>query len=187
MRPTTIAVLKTFFKKGSRRWRPAQLLAEAEGLIDEGILDLELQELAKSGWVQKDEKNRYRLSIQGRTFQGEVFTRYEDAYVSLAPFGIGVRLGDFRKLKVLPGELVEVEITGIYPEELVGRIVRRLQPSSKTFIGRVEEGAQSLLVRGAGSASARHRLPAAERDARRPHREESSRTFSFLGAKVSDC
>jgi ribonuclease R len=140
MRPTTIAVLKTFFKKGSRRWRPAQLLAEAEGLIDEAILDLELQELAKSGWVQKDEKNRYRLSIQGRTFQGEVFTRYEDAYVSLAPFGIGVRLGDFRKLKVLPGELVEVEITGIYPRELVGRIVRRLQPSSKTFIGRVEEG-----------------------------------------------
>ena len=140
MRPTTIAVLKTFFKKGSRRWRLSQLLAELEGLVDESLLELELQELVKSGWVQKDEKNRYKLGIQGRTFQGEVFTRYEDAYVSLSPFGLSVRLGDFRKLRVLPGELVEVEVTGIYPEELVGRIVRRFQPSSKVFIGHVEEG-----------------------------------------------
>ncbi|MDT7941763.1 MAG: ribonuclease R [Bacteroidota bacterium] len=140
MRPTTIAVLKIFFKKGSKRWRPAQILAELNGLIDESVLELELAELVKSSWIQKDEKNRYKLHLLGRTFRGEVFVRYEDAYVSLAPFGIAVRLGDFRKLRVLPGEIVEVEVTGIYPEELVGRLVRRLEPTNKIFIGHVEEG-----------------------------------------------
>jgi ribonuclease R len=140
MRPTTIAVLKTFFKKGSKRWRPAQILAELNGVIDESVLELELAELVKSFWIQKDEKNRYKLHLLGRTFTGEVFVRYEDAYVNLAPFGIAVRLGDFRKLRVLPGEIVEVEVTGIYPEELVGRLVRRLEPTNKIFIGHVEEG-----------------------------------------------
>jgi ribonuclease R len=140
MRPTTIAVLKIFFKKGSKRWRPAQILAELNGLIDESVLDLELAELVKSSWIQKDEKNRYKLHLLGRTFTGEVFVRYEDAYVNLAPFGIAVRLGDFRRLRVLPGDIVEVEVTGIYPEELVGRLVRRLEPTNKIFIGHVEEG-----------------------------------------------
>jgi ribonuclease R len=140
MRPTTLAVLKIFFKKGSKRWRPAQILAELNGLIDESVLELELAELVKSSWIQKDEKNRYKLHLLGRTFTGEVFVRYEDAYVNLAPFGIAVRLGDFRKLRVLPGEIVEVEVTGIYPEELVGRLVRRLEPTNKIFIGHVEEG-----------------------------------------------
>jgi ribonuclease R len=140
MRPTTLAVLKTFFKKGSKRWRPAQILAELNGVIDESVLELELTELVKSSWIQKDEKNRYKLHLLGRTFTGEVFVRYEDAYVNLAPFGIAVRLGDFRKLRVLPGDIVEVEVTGIYPEELVGRLVRRLEPTNKIFIGHVEEG-----------------------------------------------
>jgi ribonuclease R len=140
MRPTTIAVLKIFFKKGSKRWRTAQILAELNGLIDESVLELELAELVKSSWIQKDEKNRYKLHLLGRTFTGEVFVRYEDAYVNLAPFGIAVRLGDFRKLRVLPGDIVEVEVTGIYPEELVGRLVRRLEPTNKIFIGHVEEG-----------------------------------------------
>ena len=140
MRPTTIAVLKIFFKKGSKRWRPAQILAELNGLIDESVLELELAELVKSSWIQKDEKNRYKLHLLGRSFTGEVFVRYEDAYVNLAPFGIAVRLGDFRKLRVLPGDIVEVEVTGIYPEELVGRLVRRLEPTNKIFIGHVEEG-----------------------------------------------
>jgi len=140
MRPTTLAVLKTFFKKGSKRWRPAQILAELNGVIDESVLELELAELVKSSWIQKDEKNRYKLHLLGRTFTGEVFVRYEDAYVNLAPFGIAVRLGDFRKLRVLPGDIVEVEVTGIYPEELVGRLVRRLEPTNKIFIGHVEEG-----------------------------------------------
>jgi ribonuclease R len=140
MRPTTLAVLKTFFKKGSKRWRPAQILAELNGLIDESVLELELAELVKSSWLQKDEKNRYKLHLLGRTFTGEVFVRYEDAYVNLAPFGIAVRLGDFRKLRVLPGDIVEVEVTGIYPDELVGRLVRRLEPTNKIFIGHVEEG-----------------------------------------------
>jgi ribonuclease R len=140
MRPTTIAVLKIFFKKGSKRWRPAQILAELNGVIDESVLELELAELVKSSWIQKDEKNRYKLHLLGRTFTGEVFLRYEDAYVNLAPFGIAVRLGDFRKLRVLPGDIVEVEVTGIYPEELVGRLVRRLEPTNKIFIGHVEEG-----------------------------------------------
>jgi len=140
MRPTTIAVLKIFFKKGSKRWRPAQILAELNGVIDESVLELELAELVKSSWIQKDEKNRYKLHLLGRSFTGEVFVRYEDAYVNLAPFGIAVRLGDFRKLRVLPGDIVEVEVTGIYPEELVGRLVRRLEPTNKIFIGHVEEG-----------------------------------------------
>jgi ribonuclease R len=140
MRPTTLAVLKTFFEKGSKRWRPTQILAELNGLIDESVLELELAELVKSSWIQKDEKNRYKLHLLGRTFTGEVFVHYEDAYVNLAPFGIAVRLGDFRKLRVLPGDIVEVEVTGIYPEELVGRLVRRLEPTSKIFIGHVEEG-----------------------------------------------
>jgi ribonuclease R len=140
MRPTTIAVLKIFFKKGSKRWRTAQILAELNGLIDESVLELELAELVKSSWIQKDEKNRYKLHLLGRSIRGEVFVRYEDAYVNLAPFGIAVRLGDFRKLRVLPGDIVEVEVTGIYPEELVGRLVRRLEPTNKIFIGHVEEG-----------------------------------------------
>jgi ribonuclease R len=148
MRPTTLAVLKTFFKKGSKRWRPAQILAELNGLIDESVLELELAELVKSSWIQKDEKNRYKLHLLGRTFTGEVFVRYEDAYVNLAPFGIAVRLGDFRKLRVLPGEIVEVEVTGIYPEELVGRLVRRLEPTNKIFIGHVEEGRNRRLYVG---------------------------------------
>jgi ribonuclease R len=148
MRPTTLAVLKTFFKKGSKRWRPAQILAELNGVIDESVLELELAELVKSSWIQKDEKNRYKLHLLGRTFTGEVFVRYEDAYVNLAPFGIAVRLGDFRKLRVLPGDIVEVEVTGIYPEELVGRLVRRLEPTSKIFIGHVEEGRNRRLYVG---------------------------------------
>jgi len=148
MRPTTLAVLKTFFKKGSKRWRPAQILAELNGVIDESVLELELAELVKSSWIQKDEKNRYKLHLLGRTFTGEVFVRYEDAYVNLAPFGIAVRLGDFRKLRVLPGEIVEVEVTGIYPEELVGRLVRRLEPTNKIFIGHVEEGRNRRLYVG---------------------------------------
>jgi ribonuclease R len=148
MRPTTIAVLKTFFKKGSKRWRPAQILAELNGVIDESVLELELAELVKSSWIQKDEKNRYKLHLLGRTFTGEVFVRYEDAYVNLAPFGIAVRLGDFRKLRVLPGEIVEVEVTGIYPEELVGRLVRRLEPTNKIFVGHVEEGRNRRLYVG---------------------------------------
>jgi ribonuclease R len=148
MRPTTLAVLKTFFKKGSKRWRPAQILAELNGLIDESVLELELAELVKSSWIQKDEKNRYKLHLLGRTFTGEVFVRYEDAYVNLAPFGIAVRLGDFRKLRVLPGDIVEVEVTGIYPEELVGRLVRRLEPTNKIFIGHVEEGRNRRLYVG---------------------------------------
>jgi ribonuclease R len=148
MRPTTLAVLKTFFKKGSKRWRPAQILAELNGVIDESVLELELAELVKSSWIQKDEKNRYKLHLLGRTFTGEVFVRYEDAYVNLAPFGIAVRLGDFRKLRILPGEIVEVEVTGIYPEELVGRLVRRLEPTNKIFIGHVEEGRNRRLYVG---------------------------------------
>jgi ribonuclease R len=148
MRPTTLAVLKTFFKKGSKRWRPAQILAELNGVIDESVLELELAELVKSSWIQKDEKNRYKLHLLGRTFTGEVFVRYEDAYVNLAPFGIAVRLGDFRKLRVLPGDIVEVEVTGIYPEELVGRLVRRLEPTNKIFIGHVEEGRNRRLYVG---------------------------------------
>jgi len=148
MRPTTLAVLKTFFKKGSKRWRPAQILAELNGVIDESVLELELAELVKSSWIQKDEKNRYKLHLLGRTFTGEVFIRYEDAYVNLAPFGIAVRLGDFRKLRILPGEIVEVEVTGIYPEELVGRLVRRLEPTNKIFIGHVEEGRNRRLYVG---------------------------------------
>jgi len=148
MRPTTLAVLKTFFKKGSKRWRPAQILAELNGVIDESVLELELAELVKSSWIQKDEKNRYKLHLLGRTFTGEVFVRYEDAYLNLAPFGIAVRLGDFRKLRVLPGDVVEVEVTGIYPEELVGRLVRRLEPTNKIFIGHVEEGRNRRLYVG---------------------------------------
>ena len=145
MRPTTLAVLKTFLKKGSKRWRLSQILGELSGLLDESLLELELESLVSEGWIQKDEKNRYRLNLLGRTFVGTVFTRYEDAYVGLGSLGLSVRLGDFRKLKVLPGEVVEVEITGIYPEELVGRLKQRLQPSSKVFIGHVEEGRNQRL------------------------------------------
>ncbi len=140
MRPTTAALLKVFLKKGSKRWRPAQIAAELNGLLEESLLDLELKALLDNGWLQKDNKNRYQLNLLGRTFTGVVFTRYEDAYVSLGEVGLAARLGDFRKLKVLPGEVVEVEITGLYPEELVGQIRRRIQPSSKVFIGHVEEG-----------------------------------------------
>jgi len=145
VRPTTLAVLRTLLKKGSKRWRLSQISSDLSGLLDESLIELELEALVREGLLQKDDKNRYQLNLLGRTFVGTVFTRYEEAYVGLGSFGLSVRLGDFRKLKVLPGEVVEVEVMGIYPEDLVGRLKRRIEPSSKVFIGYVEAGRNQRL------------------------------------------
>jgi ribonuclease R len=145
MRPTTLSVLRSFLKKGSKKWRLPQLLAEAQGLMDEEVLALELSELSAAGWLIQDAKGRYQLHLIGRTFEAEIYTRHEDAYVALPPFGLPVHLGDFRKLRLLPSEVVTVEITGVYPEALTGRLIRRLQPPQKIFIGYVEAGRNGRL------------------------------------------
>lgn len=140
MRPTAAALLPIFLQKGSKKWRISQLLERVRPFMDEAVLTLELNTLTEEGWLIKDAKGRYALNLLGRTFIAEVQTRYEDAYVTLEPLGLRVVLGDFRKLKVLPGEKVELEIHAIYPEEVRGRLIRRLAPSTKSFVGIVELG-----------------------------------------------
>jgi len=145
MRPTTSALLSVFLQKGSKKWRVPQLLERVRPLMDEAVLLVELDTLLREGWLIQDAKGRYALNLLHRTFSGKVETRYEEAYVTLPPFGLRVRLGDFRKLKVLPGEEVEVEIQAIYPEDVIGRLVRRIRPSTQTFVGIVELGRNGRL------------------------------------------
>jgi len=145
MRPTTSALLAVFLQKGSKKWRVPQLLERVRPLMDEAVLLVELDTLLQEGWLIQDAKGRYALNLLHRTFSGKVETRYEEAYVTLPPFGLRVRLGDFRKLKVLPGEEVEVEIQAIYPEDIIGRLVRRIRPSTQTFVGIVEPGRNGRL------------------------------------------
>jgi len=140
MRPTTAALIPIFLQKGSKKWRLGQLLEKVRPLMDESILLIELETLVEEGWLQKDHKGRYALNLLGRSFIAEIQTRYEEAYVMIEPLGQRVVLGDFRKLKVLPGEKVEVEVHAIYPEQILGRILRRVAPSVRTFVGIVEEG-----------------------------------------------
>lgn len=140
MRPTTAALIPIFLQKGSKKWRPSQLLEKVRPLMDEAILLIELEALTDEGWLVKDGKGRYALNLLGRSFIAEVQTRYEEAYVKIEPLGLRVGLGDFRRLRVLPGEKVEVEIHAIYPEQVLGRIVRRIAPPKRTFVGIVEEG-----------------------------------------------
>lgn len=140
MRPTTSLVFQTFLKKGSKKWRPAHLLAELKGLVDEGLLQIELAALEKAGWLMQDEKGRYQLNLLGRVIRGPVQVRYEEAYLELSPFRIPIRLGDFRKLKVLPSEEVEVEVKAVYPEEVLGRLIGRVSPPQRLFVGVVELG-----------------------------------------------
>lgn len=145
MRPTTSALLAVFLQKGSKKWRVPQLLERVRPLMDEAVLLVELDTLLQEGWLIQDAKGRYALNLLHRTFSGKVETRYEEAYVTLPPFGLRVRLGDFRKLKVLPGEEVEVEIQALYPEDIIGRLVRRIRPSTQTFVGIVEPGRNGRL------------------------------------------
>lgn len=140
MRPTTAALIPILLQKGSKKWRIPQLLEKVRPFMDEAILLIELEALTEEGWLVKDAKGRYALNLLGRSFTAEVQTRYEEAYVQIEPLGLRVVLGDFRRLKVLPGEKVEVEIHTIYPEQVLGRILRRVEPSSRTFVGIVEEG-----------------------------------------------
>ncbi len=140
MRPTTTLVLQTFLKKGSKKWRSAHLLAELKGFVDEALLQIELGALEEAGWIIRDEKGRYQLHLLGRLIQGAVQVRHEEAYIELSPFRIPIRLGDFRKLRVLPSEEVEVEVKELYPDEVLGRIVHRLAPPQRLFVGVVEEG-----------------------------------------------
>jgi ribonuclease R len=140
MRPTTSAVLAVFLQKGSKKWRFSQLLERVRPLMDEGVLAVELEALVESGWVLRDAKGRYALNLLGRTFSAEVQTRYEEAYVLLPGVGLRVELGDFRKQRLLPGEVVEVEVQALYPERILGRVLRRVAPSRRTFVGIVEEG-----------------------------------------------
>ncbi|GIV24086.1 MAG: ribonuclease R [Bacteroidia bacterium] len=145
MRPTTSALLSAFLQKGSKKWRVPQLLERVRPLMDEAVLLVELDTLLQEGWLIQDAKGRYALNLLHRIFSGKVETRYEEAYVTLPPFGLRVRLGDFRKLKVLPGEEVEVEVQAIYPEDVIGRLVRRIRPSTQTFVGIVELGRNGRL------------------------------------------
>lgn len=140
MRPTTTALLNALLRKGSKKWRFSQLAEAVKPLLDEAVLSLELEALTEEGWLLQDTKGRYSLHLVGRTFTAEVQTRYEEAYVLLPPFGLRVSLGDFRKLRLLPGEKVEVEVHAVYPEQVLGRIVQRLSPSERTFVGIVEPG-----------------------------------------------
>ncbi|MCS7296611.1 MAG: ribonuclease R [Bacteroidia bacterium] len=140
MRPTTAALISIFLQKGSKKWRLSQLLEQVKPLMDEAVLLVELEELVREGWLLQDAKGRYALNLLGRQFIGEVHTRHEEAYVSIEPLGLRVLLGDFRKLRLLPGEQVEVEIYALYPEQVRGRLIRRLAPSTRTFVGIVEEG-----------------------------------------------
>lgn len=140
MRPTTTALLNTFLRKGAKKWRFSQLLEAVKPLLDEAVLSLELEALLQEGWLTHDPKGRYSLHLVGRTFTAEVQTRYEEAYTILPPFGLRVSLGDFRQLRLLPGEKVEVEIHAIYPEQVLGRVVGRIAPSERTFVGIVEPG-----------------------------------------------
>lgn len=140
MRPTTTALLNILLRKGSKKWRFSQLLEAVKPLLDEAVLSLELQALTQEGWLLQDPKGRYGLHLVGRTFRAEVHTRYEEAYVLLPPFGLRVSLGDFRQQRLLPGEKVEVEVHAIYPEQVLGRVVNRIAPSERTFVGIVELG-----------------------------------------------
>ncbi|MCS7162330.1 MAG: ribonuclease R [Bacteroidia bacterium] len=140
MRTTTSALLKLFLEKGSKKWRPSQLLEKLHPLLDEALLEIELEALVREGWLIRDERGRYTFNLLGRTFTGEVQVKHEEAFLLLAPFELRVVLGDFRRLRLLPGEIVEVEITALYPEQVIGRVIRRIAPSRRTFIGVVEEG-----------------------------------------------
>ncbi|MEN3041316.1 MAG: ribonuclease R [Bacteroidia bacterium] len=145
MRPTTSALLSLLLQKGSKKWRFSQLLEKARTLMDEAVLTLELEALVREGWLIRDAKGRYALNLIGRSFIGEVQTRYEEAYVPIEALGLNVSLGDFRQLKLLPGEKVEVEIYAIYPERILGRVLRRLALSTRRFVGVVEKGRNSRL------------------------------------------
>ncbi|MCX8112868.1 MAG: ribonuclease R [Bacteroidia bacterium] len=140
MRPTAAALIPIFLQKGSKKWRFSQLLEQVRPVMDETALLVELESLVEEGWIEKDAKGRYALALLGRVFIAEVQTRYEEAYVYLDPLALKITLGDFRKLRVLPGEKVEVEIHAIYPDQVLGRLLRRVTPSTRTFVGIVEEG-----------------------------------------------
>ncbi|MCX7763611.1 MAG: ribonuclease R [Bacteroidia bacterium] len=145
MRPITSLLVPIFLQKGSKKWRFSQLLERVRPLIDDSVLLVELETLAEEGWLLKDSKGRYALNLLGRSFIAEVQTKYEEAYVQLEPLGLKVSLGDFRKLKLLPGEKVEVEIFAIYPEQVLGKVLRKIAPSHRTFVGIVEEGRNGRL------------------------------------------
>ncbi|RMF50588.1 MAG: hypothetical protein D6750_04695, partial [Bacteroidetes bacterium] len=140
MRPTTKALVALLLQKGSKKWRFSQLLEKVRPILDEAALTLELEALVESGWLVQDAKGRYALNLLGRTFVSTVETRYEEAYVLLPDVSVRVSLGDFRRLRVLPGDQVEVEIYALYPEQVLGRLVRKVAPSPRTFVGVVEEG-----------------------------------------------
>ncbi|MCX7651603.1 MAG: ribonuclease R [Bacteroidia bacterium] len=145
MRPTTSALLSVLLQKGSKKWRFTQLLERTRSLMDEAVLTLELESLVEEGWLLRDAKGRYTLNLVGRTFVAEVQTRYEEAYVQIDTLNLRVVLGDFRHLKLLPGEKVEVEVYAIYPEQVLGRVLRRLAPSTRSFVGTVERGRNGRL------------------------------------------
>ncbi|MCX7605905.1 MAG: ribonuclease R [Bacteroidia bacterium] len=145
MRPTAAALLPIFLQKGSKKWRLSQLLERVRPFMDEAILTVELENLVGEGWVYRDAKGRYALNLLGKTFSAEVQTRYEEAYVLLDPFALRVSLGDFRKQRLLPGEYVEIEIYALYPEQVLGRVIRRIAPTQRTFVGTVEEGRNGRL------------------------------------------
>lgn len=140
MRPTTAALFAVLLQKGSKKWRFSQLLEKTRPLLDEAALTLELEALLEEGWLIQDNKGRYALNLVGRTFTGTVETRYEEAYVLLPGVNLRVVLGDFRRLRVLPGDQVEVEIHALYPDQVLGRLVQKVAPSSRTFVGIVEQG-----------------------------------------------
>ncbi|MCS6789747.1 MAG: ribonuclease R [Bacteroidia bacterium] len=174
MRPTTSAVFNIFLQKGSKKWRFSQLLEATRPFLDEAALQIELQALEGGGWIEQDAKGRYALRLLGHTFSAEVQNWREQAYVILSPFGLRVLLGDLHKLRLLPGDKVEVEITALYPEEVIGRLVRRLQPSRRTFVGIVEEGRNRRLY-------VRPQQPFIEMDFQLPRDTPSS----LIGKKVA--
>lgn len=174
MRPTTSAVLHIFLQKASKKWRFSQILEAVRLFLDEAALQVELQALEQGGWIEKDAKGRYALRLLGHTFPAEVQSWRDQAYVVLPPFGLRVLLGDMHKLRLLLGDKVEVEIVAIYPEEVIGRIVRRLQPSQRTFVGIVEEGRNRRLY-------VRPQQPLLEIDFQLPRNTPSS----LVGKKVA--
>ncbi|MCS7188992.1 MAG: ribonuclease R [Bacteroidia bacterium] len=145
MRPTTAAIISLFLQKGAKKWRINQLLEQVQPLIDENLLEIELETLLSEGWLVKDKKGRYSLNLLGRTFTGEIQVRHEEAYVVLEPIELRILLGDMRRLQTLPGEKVEVEIYAVYPEEILGRIIKRIAPSQRSFVGIVEQGRNGKL------------------------------------------
>ncbi|MGQ9864201.1 MAG: ribonuclease R family protein [Bacteroidia bacterium] len=135
----TRKILELFYQEGGKKWKFGALLQVLEG-YDESVVQAALDDLWRKGWLTKSSKNKWSLDLVGKTFVGEITYFYEQVELRSPLLPFPIHLGRVRKLHLLPGEKVEVECIAVYPQKVEGKVLRKIAPSEKVFVGILERG-----------------------------------------------